>query len=180
MLTNEVNAASSSFIPVKHLKIDTVDGEKYSPQKHKVIAGIVIYRNSINGNKVLAFSTFNKYRAYHEKKLSTKSVKSMIYSSNTYFYEHASFDSRGLGNWAYLPVGYSTSYVGDNWNDKISSVNIYPWTWVSFYQHWNYEGYYFTFINNADGYWFNNLTDYWMPDGTSWNDQASSIATGWY
>jgi hypothetical protein len=179
MLTNETMASPLPSL-AKNLKFDTVDGQKYSPQKHKKIAAVVKYRNAVNGNHVLAFSSMKKYNDYQKSNFSTQISKKKSSAARTYFYEHASFDSRGLGSWTSLGVRGSFYYVGDNWNDKISSVDIYPSSWVTFYQHWHYEGYYLTLVNNGNTYyWFQNLTNYKMPNGTNWNDQVSSIRTGW-
>jgi hypothetical protein len=159
------------------LKIDTVDGETYSPQSHKKIVALIVYRNAVNGNHVLGFSTVEKYRAYQKQNLAKINIHLSTAGTN-YFYEHASFDSRGLGAYITLSVGSSYYYVGNSWNDRISSLHIYPSSYVTLYQHWHYEGYYLTLVNNGGNYWFQNLTSYKMPNGTNWNDQVSSIRSG--
>lgn len=157
----------------KNMKIDTVDGKAYSPKIHKKIVAFIIYRNAVNGHHILGFSSIEKYKAYQKQHIRSKAV------GTNYFYEHASFDSRGLGAYITLSVGNSYYYVGDSWNDRISSLHIYPSSYVTLYQHWHYQGYYLTLINNGGNYWFQNLTDYNMPNGTNWNDQVSSITSGW-
>lgn len=161
----------------KNLKIDTVDGEIYSPHKHQKIAAIVLYRNAVNGHHVLGFSTVEKYKAYQKQNFANINTHASAVGSN-YFYEHTSFDSRGLGAYITLSVGSGYYYVGDSWNDRISSLHVYPSSHVTLYQHWHYEGYYLTLVNNGGDYWFQNLTNYKMPNGTSWNDQVSSITSG--
>jgi hypothetical protein len=161
----------------KNIKIDTVDGETYSPQKHTKIAAVVLYRNAVNGHHVLGFSTVEKYKT-HLKQYSAANKASAAATGTNYFYEHTSYDSRGLGAYITLSVGNSYYYVGDNWNDRISSLHIYPSSYVTLYQHWHYEGYYLTLVNNGGNYWFQNVTNYKMPNGTNWNDQTSSIISG--
>ncbi|WP_028778937.1 hypothetical protein [Shimazuella kribbensis] len=171
-------ASASPVTPFSNLKIATVDGQTYNPAKHKNIVAFIVYRNAVNGKQVLGFSTFQKYQAYKQQHLkpNTNVVKA---AASSYFYEHTSFDSRGLGAYISLPVGSNYYYVGDSWNDRISSVDVYPSSSVTFYQHWHYEGYYLTLVNNGSNYWFRNLTSYNMPNGTNWNDQTSSITSGW-
>ncbi|MCH5584636.1 hypothetical protein MK805_06590 [Shimazuella sp. AN120528] len=157
----------------KTLKVDTVDGKTYSPQSHKKIAAIILFRNAVNGHHVFGFSTVEKYRAFQKQYLKPQNA-----AGTNYFYENASFDSRGLGSYITLSVGSSYYYVGNSWNDRISSTHIYPSSYVTFYQDWHYQGYYLTLANNGGDYWFQNLTDYNMPNGTNWNDQVSSITSG--
>lgn len=174
MLAPTASAESFHKTP---LKIDSIDGFKYSPELKPNFVAFVIYRNSVKGNQVLGFTSLHKYKLYLKSHCSKG--KESDDSDNDYFYENTSFDSNGLGNWFSLTVGNSSYYVGDYWNDKISSVDIFPNSHVTFYQDWHYQGYYLTLINNGGGYWFQNLTDYNMPNGTNWNDQVSSIQTDW-
>lgn len=172
-----LNMTEASVVSLdKSLKMDTVDGETYSPSKHTKIAAIILYRNAVNGHHVLGFSTVEKYKAYQKQNFATISAYASSSGTN-YFYEHTSFDNRGLGAYITLSVGSSYYYVGDSWNDRISSLHIYPSSNVTLYQHWHYEGYYLTLVNNGGDYWFQNLTNYKMPNGTNWNDQVSSITS---
>jgi len=61
----ETKAASSASSSIHKLKIDTVDGVKYSPDKHKQIVGIVIEIND-QGERILGFSTQQKFEAYQK------------------------------------------------------------------------------------------------------------------
>jgi hypothetical protein len=169
--------ASASTLP-QNLKIDSVDGQTYNAQKHKKIVAFIIYRNAVQGEHILGFSTLEKYNAYKQQNLATQNADAKA-AAYTYFYEHTSFDNRGLGASIRLQVGYNFYYVGDNWNDRISSTNIHPSSSITIYQHWHYEGYHYTFVNNGGNYWFRNFTDYKMPNGHSWNDQISSVKSGW-
>jgi hypothetical protein len=172
-VTNEAGASPAPSV----MKIDTVDGQVYSPTIHKKIVAFIIYRNAVNGNQVLGFSTIEKYKAHQQQNLSQPNIQTA--DARNYFYEHTSFDNRGLGAYISLAVGNNYYYVGDSWNDRISSFDLYPSSSITLYQHWHYEGHYITFVNNGNNYWFQNLTNYEMPDGTNWNDQVSSITSRW-
>jgi hypothetical protein len=178
----KANAASPTSSPVQDLKIDTLDGVKYSSDEHKKIAGIVIEKSN-QGEKVLGFSTLQKYEAYQQQvKEFSPNTDVGIMSGTDYFYEHTSYD--GYGKYVTLSSGtwtYATGVRwGSFWNDRISSLNVAPWSWVTLFQHNNYGGYYITFSNRTSYYFFNNLTSWRMANGTSWNDQVSSIQTGNY
>jgi hypothetical protein len=169
----QANAANPTSSPVQDLKIDTVDEVKYSPDKHQKIAGIVIEKSN-QGERVLGFSTPQKYVAYHQqaKELSPNADVGIL-SGTEYFYEHT---NRG-GRYVTLSSGTSTWATGvrwgDFWNDRISSLSVAPWSWVTLYEHNNYGGFSLSYRNATSyRYWWN------LP---SWaNDEVSSIRTGNY
>lgn len=172
----ETKAASSASSSIHKLKIDTVDGVKYSPDKHKQIVGIVIEIND-QGERILGFSTQQKFEAYHQKtkKLlsnNTSPVDSL--AKYNYFYEHTS--NKGYGNFIQLESGKSNSSLSTGWNDRISAVGVAPESWVRLFKDSNYRGTWIQINNTAlSGYKYKNLTDF-----SGWNDQTSSIQTGNY
>ncbi|MGM0876541.1 MAG: hypothetical protein ACQEWV_17680 [Bacillota bacterium] len=176
----KANAVSPTSSPVQDLKIDTVDGVKYSSDEHKKIAGIVVEKSN-QGERILGFSTLQKYETYHQqvKELSPNTDVGIM-SGTEYFYEHINRGGRYValssGTWTYA----TGVRWGSFWNDRISSLSVAPWSWVTLYQHNNYGGYAISFRNASSyRYWW-NLTSYKMPNGSSWNDQVSSIKTGNY
>ena len=68
-------------------------------------------------------------------------------------------------------AGSDVSFVGWDWNDRISSISVPQGMSVTLYEHSDYGGQSLTLTSGtADLRWFNGPG----PDGT-WNDQASSI-----
>lgn len=63
-------------------------------------------------------------------------------------------------------------YVGDVWNDKISSVRVAPKTIVILYEHRGFQGYRLPLINRSNSPALFNLTGF-----RDWNDRVSSIKT---
>lgn len=172
----ETNAASSTSNSIHELKIDTVDGVKYSPDKHKKIAGIVIEIND-QGERILGFSTQQKFEAYHQqtKELSSNTPPVETMAGRNYFYEHTS--NQGHGNSTWLDSGKSRSNLGTiGWNDRISAVGVAPKSWVRLFKNVNYGGTWIQFSNQTGSrYDYTNLTSF-----SGWNDQTSSIQTGIY
>src|SRR5690625_7803929 len=118
---SETNASKSTSNSIQILKIDTVDGEKYSPDKHKKIAGIVVEPTD-QGEKVLGFTTTQKYEAYHEKVtgLSSNTLEGVM-ANPTYFYEHTS--NHGYGNSISAYPGTKVSSLSGLWDNRISAVS---------------------------------------------------------
>ena len=75
------------------------------------------------------------------------------------YFEHAHFDGarRSIG------AGVSRNYVGDNWNDQISSIACYPGCAVTVYEHRDFAG--------ARVRWASSI----LYVGDAWNDQISSL-----
>jgi len=68
-------------------------------------------------------------------------------------------------------AGSDVSFVGWDWNDRISSISVPQGMSVTIYEHSDYGGQSWTLTSDvADLRWFSGPG----PDGT-WNDQASSI-----
>ncbi len=180
-LVPSVYASNQPSAPEQAFSIDTVDGEQYSPKKHKKIAGIVVEKNN-QGVKVQGFSTLEKYNAYTQQESFTKPIDRGTKSGIDYFYEHTS--GQGYGNYRTLSSGQWSYNVGvrwgTSWNDRISSLSVAPWSWVTLFQHDYYGGYYITFKNYSSYRLFANLTSFKMPNGKTWNDQVTSIKTGNY
>ncbi len=175
------NAAHSAADVLQ--EIDTVDGQKYSPDKHKNLAGIVVEVHD-QGERVLGFSTPQKLEAYHQQVIerSANETIELMATKRHYFYEHTS--NHNYGNSIALDSGKSLPYVGypygSYWNDRISAVGVAANAWVRLYQHANYRGYSVTIRNTGVRQYFTNLTSWRMPNGQTWNDQTSSIQTGNY
>ncbi|EJQ86855.1 hypothetical protein IGW_05330 [Bacillus cereus ISP3191] len=83
------------------------------------------------------------------------------------FYEHIN----GGGHYYTLLSGEEQDYVGNWWNDRISSIRIAPRTLVIIFQHRGFKGVSATFENPYDSYWLVNLLE------GNWNDKVSSIKT---
>ncbi|MDM5215063.1 beta/gamma crystallin domain-containing protein [Peribacillus sp. NJ4] len=83
------------------------------------------------------------------------------------FYEHIN----GGGHYYTLLSGESEEYVGDWWNDRLSSIRVAPRTLIIIFQHRGFRGSSATFENPYDSHWLVNLLD------GGWNDQVSSIKT---
>jgi len=84
------------------------------------------------------------------------------------------FDAYYLGASRHIACGQKVSYVGDSWNDKISSIKIYPCTGCCFYQHAYYEGE--AICSTTDQSWIGVFDSV-----ISWNDQITSFkCTGGY
>lgn len=135
---------------------------------------IQVVEKSNQGERILNFSTPQQV-----KELSSKTDVSPM-SGTEYFYEHinlgGSYRTLSSGQWTYA----TGVRWGSFWNDRISSVSVAPWSWVALYQHNSYGGYYLVLRNYSSYRYYWNLTSYTMPNGTSWNDQVSSIQTGNY
>ena len=75
-----------------------------------------------------------------------------------YYYEHAEFK----GERRDIPFGIRRNYVGDHWNDKISSIACAPGCGLRAYEHRDFGGAKRMFNGNT------------LYVGDSWNDQISS------
>jgi len=73
-------------------------------------------------------------------------------------YEHINFggDSREVGD------GVNTAWIGDLWNDQVSSIEVSPGCVLNAYEHINFGGSHETFLGSVP----------WVGD--SWNDKISS------
>jgi hypothetical protein len=74
------------------------------------------------------------------------------------FFEDADFSGTSSGA---LEQGYS--YIGDFWNDKISSIKVYSGTW-EFFEHRDFQGSSFQ-LTPGDYPWVTEI----------WNDSISSF-----
>ena len=174
---SEANAAKSTSNSIQGLKIDTVDGVKYSPDKHKKVAGIVV-KATDQGEKVFGFSTPQKYEAYHQKVTERLSNTSKgIMTNPTYFYEHTS--NHGYGNSISAYPGTKVSSLSGLWDNRVSTVSVAPGSWVRIYQNRYYGGHSLTLLGHESKYYTTNLSTWAMSDWTSWNDQTSSYQTGY-
>lgn len=54
-------------------------------------------------------------------------------------FRDAGFNQFGAGAFFSLPPGWGYSYVGDDWNDTISSVIVFSGTW-QFFEHAGFNG----------------------------------------
>jgi hypothetical protein len=153
--------------------IDTVDGQAYNPNVHKNIVTLVVYRYAVNGQKILGFTSFQNAQQYEQDHLNDQQAV----QGDTYFYDNASTDPRGLGAKLPVKVGTNVPYFESIWNDVISSVDIHPQSKVSVYEKGNYTGPYLIFVNNGNSSsrWFLDLFRYNFPDDVDWNDRISSI-----
>nr|WP_295972997.1 hypothetical protein [uncultured Bacillus sp.] len=179
----KTHAANPTAVsPIDDLKIDTVDGVEYSSDEHKDIAWIIVEKND-QEERVLGFSTPQKFEAYQQQVQGPSfHTNATIKSGTDYFYEHTS--NQNYGKYVTISSGTWVKATGVRWgsfwNDRISSLNVAPWSWVTLYQHNNYGGYAITFSNRSSYYLFSNLTSWRMSSGKSWNDQVSSIKSGNY
>lgn len=76
-------------------------------------------------------------------------------------FEHANY---GGANYVVYNPNANTSYVGDWWNDKVSSVSVLPGCHITLFEHANFGGDTTSIYDN---------TSY---VGNWWNDKASSFA----
>jgi beta/gamma crystallin len=60
-----------------------------------------------------------------------KSGTKMYIFPQVFVYQNSEFDNSSYWNFS-LPPGWGWSYVGDNWNDTISSVIVTSGTWQFF------------------------------------------------
>lgn len=166
------NAASLTSNPDQDLKVDTVDGIKYAPDKHKKIVGMVVEATN-QGEKVHSFSTPEKYEAYHQKVTEGLSSQSIgIMARPTYLYEHTSGHGYGRSLIAY--PGTQVTSLSTAWDNRISAVSVAPGSWIRLYQNRYYGGRYLTLVGYPNKYFTTNLTSWGMSGTTSWNDQVSS------
>lgn len=72
-----------------------------------------------------------------ESELAADKASAALRLPEIIIYEHINFG----GRWARTNLNWY--YVGRFWNDRISSIIVVSGTW-RFYEHWHYEGRYFT------------------------------------
>ncbi|WP_074593862.1 peptidase inhibitor family I36 protein [Bacillus cereus] len=89
----------------------------------------------------------------------------MRYGVNT-FHEH----SNGQGSYFTMSSGDSTNYVGDVWNDRVSSVTIAPRTLIILFSDRNFYGETHRVVNYG-----NSSKFYTLP--RDWSDRTTSIET---
>lgn len=77
------------------------------------------------------------------------------------YYEHANFGGASRG----IPLGVARPYVGDDWNDRISSVSCAPGCRLQTWEHRDFVGASKSFSTGA-------VTSY---VGDDWNDRISSV-----
>jgi hypothetical protein len=86
-------------------------------------------------------------------------------AQNALFFEHINYD----GDWA--AANSSVSWVGDDWNDEISSVAMLPGVTVTLFEHIDFGGQSLELTSNAP-----DLRTFPGPgQNGNWNDAASSI-----
>lgn len=157
--------------PLSHFaKIDgkqTVSGKNDA----KVVAIVVKKEKDASGKNILyGFTSLHQFHQYLNENKVTTAAKARNASR---FFEHinmkgAAFDVR---------VGTRINYVGNSWNDQISSIHpACTGSWTVVYQHRDFRGEALAIenSNNSCRYYF-NLTNYRLSNGQSWNDQVSSI-----
>ncbi|MGM0951322.1 MAG: hypothetical protein ACQEWT_21305 [Bacillota bacterium] len=137
---------SVKSLKVSDLKIETVDGQKYSPEKHKKIAGIVV-EDFNKGEKVSGFSTKQKFEAYsNQAKSNLKSNKSVLpgvqATDRDYFYDVDTSDSFSKS------IGWSSNDLG-SWNDRISKIKIGGYSWIILYYYTDFRNMMVMFSRNA-------------------------------
>ena len=76
-----------------------------------------------------------------------------------YYYEHDGFK----GERREIPFGVRRNYVGDHWNDKISSIACSPGCSLRVWEHRDFKGASRVFQPNT------------LYVGDSWNDEISSL-----
>ncbi len=92
-------------------------------------------------------------------------VSGLAQAQNAFFYEHINYE----GN--YAAASNSVWWVGEDWNDEISSVYMLPGVIVTLFEHSDFAGQSLQLTSQApDLRWFSGPG----PDGT-WNDATSSI-----
>ncbi|MCU4998387.1 MULTISPECIES: hypothetical protein [Bacillus cereus group] len=87
-------------------------------------------------------------------------------SNTNIFHEHI---NGGGANFTMFS-GDSMDYVGNLWNDQISSVTVAPRTLVILFEHRGFKGATYRLTNNGDSSYLFNLPK-------PWNDITSSIVT---
>lgn len=149
-----------------------IDGQPVNnPLKDAKVVGIVVKDQfDKDGNPI--FYGFTKIEEFHQY-LEQSNKSATLAKNRAYFYEHINRKGASFS----LAVGTNKSYVGNSWNDRISSViPACTGNWTVLYQHKNYGGKALAVenSNNMCRYYI-NLTDIKLSNGQSWNDQASSI-----
>ena len=139
-------------------------------QDSKVVGTVVKNAKDPSGKYILyGFTDLNKFHQYLANHHSATAKNPQISS----FYEHIDMKGARLD----VRLGTQIRYVGDRWNDKISSVHpACNGSWTILYQHADFRGDALAIenSNNLCRYYF-NLTQFKLSNGQSWNDQASSI-----
>lgn len=168
IFTAEVGLAA----PHQKSRFAKIDGKLTANalQDSRVVGVVVKKEKNQSGQNILyGFTNMQQFHQY----LGNQPTAAAKNRSISNFYQHidmkgARFDVR---------VGTRVYYVGDRWNDQISSVNpACTGRWTVMYQHRDFrgEGLAIENSNNSCRYYF-NLTNYRMSNGQSWNDQVSSM-----
>jgi hypothetical protein len=149
-----------------------IDGKATTSNVHdaKVVA---VSLQVVLGKQVLY--GFTDKATFHKYLTSQKATNTLATVGRNYatFYEH--IDKRGAK--FNVHKGYQINYVGNGWNDKISSVvPSCKGRWTVLYQHRDFDGEALAIQNSSNSCrYYHNLTNYYMQNGNSWNDQVSSI-----
>lgn len=152
-----------------------IDGKLVSNAslEQQVVATVVLANQGSAEKQLLyGFTSLAKFHAYLAKNQHTQATPT---ASRSYanFFEHINVKGARLN----VRLGTNVRYVGDRWNDKISSVvPVCQGKWTVMYQHRDYKGEAIAIKNTAKTcrYYF-NLTDYKLSNGKNWNDRVSSI-----
>lgn len=136
-------------------------------------------KKDTNGKEIiLGFSNRDKFINYLdlEKTVINKDVITNLGSGTccTDFY----WDSNKSGAYFSISPGYVSSLSGNGWNDQISSISTAKYgSYTVLWQHTPEHNYGYGIAFNHSQYYGStiNLTDYYMGDGTSWNDRTSYI-----
>lgn len=147
-----------------------IDGKPtvHALQDSKVV-GTVVKPTSSGRYLLYGFTDLHKFHQYLNSNQKATAKNRRVSS----FYEHINMQGAQFN----VYVGTNVAYVGDRWNDRISSINpACDGSWTVVYQHANYKGDALAIqnTNNTCQYYF-NLTQFRMSNGQSWNDQISSI-----
>lgn len=146
-----------------------IDGVKtINNQLDSKVVGTVVTKDLAGRNILYGFTSMDRFHQY----LNNNKEATARASNASRFWEHIN----KKGYYFDISVGTNVYYVGDSWNDRISSLNpTCVGNWTVIYQHRDFKGEGLAFNNPRGCRYYFNLTDFKLSNGQSWNDQVSSL-----
>ncbi|NMO15092.1 peptidase M4 [Pyxidicoccus fallax] len=166
-----------------------VNGVQYTAEQLRAqdihLAHYVLDERSAELNVVQGFRTSAELQTYMRStnqypSEQPTSLQQALCNQHSVFFEHANYAGASFT----VPPGLGLSYVGNTWNDRISSV----WgsrcaSWTVLGEHINLGGYWLWIgrgwsLNNLRGWGY--YTGFWIfRSWHSWNDRVSSVILFW-
>ncbi|MES1053538.1 hypothetical protein FOA24_31820 [Bacillus thuringiensis] len=162
-------------------RYNLIDGKQtISPELDKSVKLEVRTGKKDKNNReiVWGFSSRDKFINYSNLEKSVINVNDIVAQGSGPSYTDFYWEINKGGGYFSIAPGYVCSLSGNGWNDQISSISTAKYgSYTVLWQNTPEQNYGYGIAFSHSQYYGStiNLTDYYMGDGTNWNDQTSYI-----